>query len=1306
MAELGAIPLALSLLVWTAKHFGRRDDASADIGQAVVDGVLGNAAHVSLTALVETATRKFRANTLPTDAQFVRASCQALRKSTLWVLEHRHSRRSAAEVVKDFKQYASETTDYDGFIVRALACSPDKAWYRAFARALASEKFEAWHAQLVIPEADVRLAFQPSRCDLQDFLIRSLLDFARREVRQGEAPADFGEQLASTRETAGGEASSIAEAYCAFWRCEIHSHPELLNAFLVEQLEPLHPMLRALAAQLSQLTEQLAQDRTHSRSVAEAAQIGGFDVSRHYRRVLDLLPEPGFRREWFEQQFEAWVGDAMAGRAPPYLVLQAGPQFGKSWLAASILRSWQSAGHKVAYHAFRRNEGFVSPTEAYRSLGRQLCELHGLPPSRCESQRDFIEIIDAVTVRQRDRGLAGTLVIVDGLDEAFGPGGRLPIDAQDFLPELSHREEPVGVVFLVTLRPEFGVLWSGDARRCRMVRLPNRQELVDEVGTALTHLCETRREAHEAIPPAHLLPEFARAADGQLGAACDIFLRAGSEAWDRWEQDLGAIPQGVIPSMLGLWSDLQQRGQQRGLDHRDLTWVCTLLALAKEPLTFEQLTLLDDLALREPYLDHRPLSLTRAGANAKLPDILQHCACLFAEPDGERPRRFGFRHSIFAELVQRVGGVDSDHLPAEDVVAFAAHLFGYVGLTEWSRQKSPLRGYALRHALLHLDDVEEHEALLSLIATPGFLDSLEALDPDRPDLHLEALGLGAEVLCAQGFPTDCAELLALAFLHSSLSEQSASETPLQALEAAGIARAAGVIGRVRNPNRQFLQVLIVAIKLEEQGRRGDATAWLQRAGDILPSFAAFEPDTQLAGALLRRLATLHPADSLALAMRVLPDSQLKEWMKGCDRAALEAMPQEKLRACDARLAESAQSEQHSLQFLLADIAQKRDDMNADRLRADAPEFQEALLLVLIAGARGQTDDLCKAREAVAQYGHAERHSLLRLRLIDTLCRFSELDEARSLAVSLDASAWQFRARALIARHTRFESDIAAARLLFEADENLRCDMEAAGDITDLTGDRQYLLEATARSLAAPDHFDPAVGLSLLRRIANKIGPPGHTAAAYRLAHSYAPDDAPADLARVIAARTGRAEHFERAYRTLPDIFLPEDQFEFYLRLIRVYARSGHRGLALTIAEAMGIPGDELERYTGSHAGAGGDSPWRVEPELESLLSVARQSQRPADFRTFWVACTSLRQEMDVSRCLLEAAADIKPYPASDSERRQQWVNVMPDIVLHAMDREDWLMATLPALLVVLPEHEKTVHDVIAATLTDARTQAG
>jgi hypothetical protein len=37
----------------------------------------------------------------------------------------------------------------------------------------------------------------------------------------------------------------------------------------------------------------------------------------------------------------------------------------------------------------------------------------------------------------------------------------------------------------------------------------------------------------------------------------------------------------------------------------------------------------------------------------------------------------------------------------------------------------------------------------------------------------------------------------------------------------------------------------------------------------------------------------------------------------------------------------------------------------------------------------------------------------------------------------------------------------------------------------------------------------------------------------------------------------------------------------------------------------------------------------------------------------------------------------------------------------AMEREDWLMATLPALLVVLPEHQRAVYDVVTARLGDA-----
>jgi hypothetical protein len=51
--------------------------------------------------------------------------------------------------------------------------------------------------------------------------------------------------------------------------------------------------------------------------------------------------------------------------------------------------------------------------------------------------------------------------------------------------------------------------------------------------------------------------------------------------------------------------------------------------------------------------------------------------------------------------------------------------------------------------------------------------------------------------------------------------------------------------------------------------------------------------------------------------------------------------------------------------------------------------------------------------------------------------------------------------------------------------------------------------------------------------------------------------------------------------------------------------------------------------------------------------------------------------------------------------QQQWVNVVPSMLTSAMEREDWLMATLPALLVVLPEHQRAVYDVVTARLGDA-----
>lgn len=1217
MADLGAIPLAISLLVWAARFCGRGQSPTAGsspsdapsilapLEQVVSDGVLGNAAYTTLTATLRAIAQIRGPNALPNDSGLQRASCTALRQSILWILFDHHRRRTPEEVIADFKQYARAATDYEAFVLRALKRSPQRNWYRAFARVLASESFEDWHATLVMTEQDARRAFLPERCDLQEFLTRHVLAYARHEMRTWEEPADLAAMLESRRteaDTDGRDTSvTLAEAYGLFWRQQILAHPELLNAFLLEQLEPLQPALQALSAQVARCldvgltthTQLLGALGDVGANVAEVKRVlkehtGGAsdatvcDVFRRYHSILSLLPQEGFRRVWFERQFDAWVSEVFTGRAPTYLVLEAGPFFGKSWIAASVLRHWKEAGRKVAFHAFRRNEGFVDEVDAFRALGRQLCELNGLPLARCETLLEFVGIIDSVTARQRLTGAPGTVVIIDGLDEAFGPSGRRPSDADDFLPELSHRTEPPGVAFLITLRPEFRVLWRDDPKRCRLVELPSPSELVEELARALVQLREHRLQRHAEVPPVELLPHFARAAEGQIGLACDIFLRAPPHVWERWERDPQSIPQGVAESLLGLWTYLSKLDQRRALDRRDLRWVCTLLAHARQPLTLEQLTLLDGVSLRHPLISKRPASLTRAGADAHLPGILEHCACLFAEPGNENPRRYFFRHSRFPELLRREGPVESPYLPSEQETQFVRALFAHVALGEWSQEESALRGYALRHGPWHLADAGRVKELVSLLCTDGFLKKLGRVDPDRPDLPSAALRLAVELLSRNGLPARCEVLFGLVGAYAAHRVYFRLETPLQALEDAGIGRAASVIAALRNVNFQFLQGLIVALRLEEQGRLHDAEVWWQQLQKLVPTFEPGFPDTKMGVALLARLAQSRPATCLHLATRVLPKNALSDWLDTCDEAVFSGLPPEPLR----RLIAERGPDQPSLPLLLslARVTHSDSDFQLARQLAESQSSgcTKTDMLLKIAGASNQDEDVARVEQAWRAYSGELRDRWrpdLRPKLMNVLARAGRLDQARALAAEEVGAHWQFCQWIEIARCTRSAEDRAVAR-------------KALSEVTDflaqnwirwanVTGERDDFVQAARLISKVSDPVDHEI---LIEELACALARHGFTAAACEISTKCGMEYNRFEALLGIAVADGSCVLYERACHVLAgEENKRRNGLEVYDPFIRLLVQLGHSSLASAVTDrvAQGLWKAELQALIGA-----------------------------------------------------------------------------------------------------------------------------
>ncbi len=158
--------------------------------------------------------------------------------------------------------------------------------------------------------------------------------------------------------------------------------------------------------------------------------------------------------------------DYIAGPDAGYLLLVAGPIFGKSAFITYLIRS---SGDPIAHHFIKSGQGdWDVPELILESLTAQLRWIFALPAR--DNERNMVPAARFNTVLDRaskrlDAGQR-TVVLVDGLDEAFGPHGRFTGTA---LPGVFPRELPAGIRIVLRSRPGEHLNWLADHTLCRQI---------------------------------------------------------------------------------------------------------------------------------------------------------------------------------------------------------------------------------------------------------------------------------------------------------------------------------------------------------------------------------------------------------------------------------------------------------------------------------------------------------------------------------------------------------------------------------------------------------------------------------------------------------------------------------------------------------------------------------------------------------------------------------------------------------------------------------------------------------------------
>jgi|GEM_PF-640583 len=425
-------------------------------------------------------------------------------------------------------------------------------------------------------------------------------------------------------------------------------------------------------------------------------------------------------REWLWPRINRWIAEsAWAERSPRMLLLIAGPGWGKSALIAARLRQ----NPLIAFHFLRRGMGdWDDPEFMIRALEAQVRIHWGLPRKREEdalsSAERFRRVLEAAAWKAREAGTVLELWI-DGLDEAFGPGGRA--EGRSILTWIP-AELPRGTVLIMTSRPGIH----------RELQDPSLVEILDldqedpaQREDIRKYLEQTSRQRNLGLSPL-LLAHLTDATEGCFLAAV-LYLRDRPTLHDElrsWEDDPSQIPRGLDGWLHAQWARMEASATRHHLPLTLLRQGLGLIALLRSPLSLNDLEtlILEALALLEsdPNLRQRicrihPIEEINRLAR-HLWDIVQIGTGLFEWIRPDPSQNLRFFHTRFRQFLR-------EQLPVGELRILHA-LLG-IGALRYSHLPSGSQAavYVRDHGLHHLIEAGENEKAYTLALDPSYLRS-------------------------------------------------------------------------------------------------------------------------------------------------------------------------------------------------------------------------------------------------------------------------------------------------------------------------------------------------------------------------------------------------------------------------------------------------------------------------------------------------------------------------------------------------------------------------------------------------------
>lgn len=193
-------------------------------------------------------------------------------------------------------------------------------------------------------------------------------------------------------------------------------------------------------------------------------------------------------------------------------------------------------------------------------------------------------------VSERLNGKGKQLVLVDGLDEAFGPTGRYK---QIALPGVMPRQLPQGIVVILTSRPGEHLDWLADQSLCRTLPLDaGEQSNQDDIEDYLRDQNTTRALGLDD----NLIQHLADASEGYMAAAVRYILSRDTLEADlrKWQEQSDSIPRGLHVWIREEWKRIistppEDESIPTAKWKQIVTAILGLMACAREPLSPNQL---------------------------------------------------------------------------------------------------------------------------------------------------------------------------------------------------------------------------------------------------------------------------------------------------------------------------------------------------------------------------------------------------------------------------------------------------------------------------------------------------------------------------------------------------------------------------------------------------------------------------------------------------------------------------------------------------------------------------------------------